>query len=48
MDVYDAAAWSSLCHLSEQSVAKRSRSVDVPDYTRGAWKTREPLAIVEG
>lgn len=46
MDVYDAAAWSSLCHLSEQSVAKRGRPMDVPDYTRGAWRAREPLGIV--
>lgn len=47
MDVYDAAAWSVLCALTEQSVAGRSRPVDVPDFTRGAWKTRPPLGIVE-
>jgi hypothetical protein len=41
-NVYDAAAWSSIFHLSQQSVANRSRSVDVPDFTRGAWKTNKP------
>ncbi len=48
MDVYDAAAWSVLCALTEQSVANRSRPMDVPDFTRGAWKTRAPLGIVGG
>jgi hypothetical protein len=37
-DVYDAASWSVVFPLSESSVGKRSRSVDVPDFTRGAWK----------
>ena len=46
MDVYDAAAWSVVCALTEQSVARRSRSIDVPDFTRGRWKTRQPLGIV--
>jgi hypothetical protein len=38
MDVYDAATWCSITPLSEQSLKKRSSSVDVPDFTRGAWK----------
>jgi hypothetical protein len=46
MDVYDAAAWSVICELSERSVADRSRSVDVPDFTRGRWKTNKPLEII--
>jgi len=41
-DVYDAAAWSSIFHLSQQSVKARSKTVDVPDFTRGAWKTNKP------
>jgi predicted dehydrogenase len=45
-DVYDAAAWSAVGVLSEKSVANRSASVDVPDFTRGRWKTRPPLGIV--
>ena len=43
--VYDAAAWSSITPLSEESVAHRARSVDVPDFTRGAWKTTPPVVI---
>jgi predicted dehydrogenase len=41
-DVYDAAAWSSVFPLSGASVAKRSKTIDVPDFTRGAWKTNKP------
>ncbi len=41
-NVYDAAAWSSIFHLSQQSVKARSKTVDVPDFTRGAWKTNKP------
>ena len=33
--------------LSCDSVADRSTSVDVPDFTRGAWKTNAPLEIVD-
>lgn len=43
MDVYDAAAWSSIIPLSEWSVANRSNSVDIPDFTAGAWQTNKPL-----
>ena len=46
MDVYDGAAWSAVTELSAKSIAKRSTSVDFPDFTRGKWKTREPLGIV--
>ncbi|MBN2216539.1 MAG: Gfo/Idh/MocA family oxidoreductase [Pirellulales bacterium] len=42
MDVYDAAAWSSIVPLSQQSVLGRSTSVDIPDFTVGAWKTNKP------
>lgn len=45
-DVYDAAAWSAVTPLSEWSVAHRSQSATVPDFTRGAWKTAKPLGIV--
>ena len=41
-DVYDAAAWSSVLPLSEKSVSSKSKTVDVPDFTRGAWKTNKP------
>jgi len=44
-DVYDAALWSAIAPLTEKSVANRSNSVDVPDFTRGAWKTNAPLEL---
>jgi len=45
-DVYDAAAWSCVVPLSMESVAQKSRTVDVPDFTCGAWKTNTLLDIV--
>jgi hypothetical protein len=44
-DVYDAALWSAIAPLSEWSVAHRSNSVDVPDFTGGSWKTNKPVDI---
>jgi len=44
-DVYDAALWSSIAPLSEWSVANRSNSIDVPDFTSGSWKTNQPVDI---
>ncbi|MFN5007927.1 MAG: Gfo/Idh/MocA family protein [Bacteroidota bacterium] len=41
-DVYDAASWTSAGLLSEVSLKKRSASVDVPDFTRGAWQSNKP------
>jgi hypothetical protein len=41
MDVYDAALWSAITPLTEWSVANRSNSVQVPDFTDGSWKTNE-------
>ena len=38
-DVYDAAAWSSIVPLSQWSVLNRSTSIDIPDFTAGAWET---------
>ena len=38
MDVYDAAAISAVCELSERSVANGSMPIKFPDFTRGRWK----------
>jgi Oxidoreductase family, NAD-binding Rossmann fold len=46
MNVYDAAALSAVVHLSERSNARRSATMDFPDFTRGRWKTNAPLEIV--
>ena len=45
MDVYDGAAWSAVAALSERSIAER-RVVDVPDFTRGRYRSRPPLGVV--
>lgn len=44
-DVYDAATWSVISPLTEQSVANKSAAVDFPDFTRGKWMTNPPVAI---
>jgi len=46
MNVYDAAMLSSLVDLTAQSNARKSRAVDVPDFTKGAWRTNPKLDIV--
>ncbi|MEO5958577.1 MAG: Gfo/Idh/MocA family oxidoreductase [Opitutaceae bacterium] len=45
MDVYDGAAWTAVGLLSETSVANRSNSVDLPDFTGGSWKTNKPVNL---
>jgi predicted dehydrogenase len=48
MDVYDAAALSCIAEVSEKSVANKSAPEKIPDFTRGLWKTIEPLGIIDG
>ena len=43
IDIYDAVAWSAITPLSEQSVAEGFRTLPFPDFTAGAWKTRQPI-----
>ena len=45
-DVYDLAATSCLCELTETSVRRGSKPVDVPDFTRGNWRNVRPWGIV--
>lgn len=45
-DVYDAALWSVIAPLSEQSVANRSSAVDIPDFTNSSWKTNKPVDVL--
>jgi hypothetical protein len=45
MDVYDAAAWSCITPLSEWSIANGSMPINIPDFTRGAWKTNTPVDL---
>ena len=46
MDVYDLAATSCLCELTEKSVRSGSKPVSIPDFTRGNWKNVQPWGIV--
>jgi len=45
-NVYDAALWSSIAPLSEWSVANRSNSINVPDFTCGSYKKNTPYDIM--
>ena len=47
MNVYDLASWCCLCELTEKSADNRGRSLDIPDFTRGGWKTTKPLDLVD-
>ncbi|MFT3705732.1 MAG: Gfo/Idh/MocA family oxidoreductase [Agriterribacter sp.] len=44
-NVYDAAAWSSILPLSGRSTDKKSMTVEIPDFTRGAWQTNKPIDL---
>ena len=46
MDVYDLAATSCLCELTETSDRSGSKPVPVPDFTRGNWRNVQPWGIV--
>ena len=45
-NVYDGATISVVGPLSERSAANGSRPVDVPDFTRGRWRTMPPVEII--
>ena len=43
IDVYDAASLSVISPLSEKSIRLGSSAVNIPDFTRGSWKTNKPI-----
>ncbi|MFN3298783.1 MAG: Gfo/Idh/MocA family protein [Sediminibacterium sp.] len=43
MDVYDAAAWSAITPLSEQSIELGNQTVEFPDFTGGQWMYKKPV-----
>lgn len=43
MDVYDAAAWSAITPLSEQSIELGNQTIPFPDFTGGQWMYRKPV-----
>ena len=46
MDVYDLAATSCLCELTETSDRNGSKPMPVPDFTRGNWRNVAPWGVV--
>jgi Oxidoreductase family, NAD-binding Rossmann fold len=48
LDVYDLATWYAITPLSEKSIEKNGAVQEIPDFTRGAWKTRKPVFGFDG
>lgn len=46
-DVYDSVTSSVIVPLTALSVANKSKTVDVPDFTKGKWETRPPLVFAD-
>ena len=47
MTVHDAATWSAIIPLSEQSVAANGAPVDFPDFTGGRWRNTPPVKLAQ-
>ena len=47
LDAYDAAAWSAITPLSEQSISQGGEPQEFPDFTRGNWIRRKPVFALE-
>ena len=47
IDVYDAVTWMSVTALSAQSIEKGSAPIDCPDFTRGKYKQRKTVDVLE-
>jgi hypothetical protein len=43
LDVYDLATWYAITPLSEKSIAEEGQVQNIPDFTKGKWKTRKPI-----
>jgi predicted dehydrogenase len=41
LDVYDYATWYAITPLSEKSIIEGGQLQNMPDFTRGKWKTRK-------
>lgn len=42
-DVYDLATWYAITPLSEKSIEEKGQVQEIPDFTKGKWKTRKPV-----
>jgi predicted dehydrogenase len=43
LDVYDYASWYCITPLSEKSIMEGGTLQNIPDFTRGKWKTRKQI-----
>ena len=43
LDVYDLASWYAITPLSEKSIENNGEPQDIPDFTKGSWKSRKPV-----
>ena len=47
IDVYDFATLASIMELSDRSARANGKALEIPDFTRGAWKAAAPRPIEE-
>ena len=45
-NVYEGAFWSAVTELSGRSVDQNGAPQQFPDFTRGKWKSTNPLGII--
>ena len=45
VSIVDAVTWSAIGPLSEQSIAGRSKSLEMPDFSKGKWKTNPKFEL---
>lgn len=43
LDVYDLATWYAITPLSEKSIAEGGQLQEIPDFTKGKWRSRKPI-----
>lgn len=41
--VYDLASWCSVIPLSQESIRNGNKPVEIPDFTRGQWRSNTPV-----
>jgi len=46
-NIYEGCHWSAVAPLSEKSVAQGGAPQAFPDFTRGKWKSTQPLSILK-
>ena len=47
VDVYDACSWMAVTALSAKSIAGGNIPVEFPDFTRGRYKTRKTVDVLD-